>query len=125
MGRFAVSRTAHLLYRHHWFAIAKMRRKRGFLVSRRAWLTQVLLSRLRALRDPSVTDAALRLLARDTALRLSDAGGAYGELDMALTNARELLSALSKAAPNRQPVTAALLRRLSRERKLPHVPPWL
>ena len=102
-------------------------RKRSFLTSRRTWLTQVLLTRLRSLDHPSVTDAALRYLVDDTARRLAAPGGAYGEVDLALNTARDLLKAVANLErPDlNKPVSAALLRHLAAEKRLPRVPPWL
>ena len=102
-------------------------RRRSFLSSRRTWLTQVLLTRLRSLDHPSLTDAALRYLVDEAARKLAAPGGAYGEVDLALNTARDLLKAVSnleRPNPNKQ-VTAALLRRLAAEKRLPRVPPWL
>ena len=102
-------------------------RRRSFLESRRAWLKQVLLIRLRSLDEPLVADAALRFLANTAARRLTDAGRAYGEVDLALKTARDLLNTVTKLdRPNaNKPVSAALLRRLAEEQRLPRVPPWL
>ena len=102
-------------------------RRRSFLTSRRVWLTQVLLERLRALREPMVSDAALRFLADATARRLAEAGGAYGKVDWALQTAPELINAVAALErPHRaQPVSATLLQRLAETRRLPRVAPWL
>ncbi len=102
-------------------------RRRSFLTSRRTWLTKVLLARLRALDNPSLTDAALRYLVDEATRKLAAPGGAYGELDMALNTARDLLKAVAdlERPDPKKPVTAALLRRLAAEKRLPRVPPWL
>ena len=102
-------------------------RKRRFLTSRRTWLTQVLLTRLRSLDHASLTDAAMRYLVDETARKLAAPGGAYGELDLALNTARDLLKAVAilERPDLNKPVTATLLRRLAAEKRLPRVPPWL
>lgn len=104
-----------------------MRGRRPRFTSRRTWLTQVLLTRLRALDHSSLTDAALRYLVDEAARKLAAPGGAYGEVNMALNTARDLLKAVANLErPDlNKPVTAALLRRLAAEKRLPRVPPWL
>ncbi len=102
-------------------------RKRSFLTSRRAWLTEVLLTRLRSLDHPLVTDSALRYLADVAARRLTAPAGGYGEVDLALNTARDLLKAVSSLDGESldKPVSAARLRRLAEQKRLPRVPPWL
>lgn len=101
-------------------------RKRSFLVSRRAWLAQVLLERLRSVGEPSVSDAALRFLATTAARRLSGASG-YGEVDWALQTAPQLIHAVAalERPQSAQPVTAIFLQRLAAAHRLPRVAPWL
>ena len=83
--------------------------------------------RLRSVREPLVADAALRFLASTAAQRLSGHDRAYGEIDLALKTARNVLDEVTKLdRPNTsKPVSAALLRRLAQEQRLPRVPPWL
>ena len=102
-------------------------RRRGFLTSRRTWLKQVLLARLRSLDHPSVTDGALRYLADETARRLAGPGGAYGEVDLALHTAHDLLKAVAniEREDTNKPISEGLLRRWAAQKRLPHVPPWL
>ncbi|MGE0046621.1 MAG: hypothetical protein AB7J28_03720 [Hyphomonadaceae bacterium] len=99
------------------------KRKRPFFVSRRASLQKRFYERLQAIGEPAVKDTALRYLAESAARRLAGPGRGYGEIDVALASAPRVLATVAQL--DSKPVTAALLKRLAQEEKLPRMPPWL
>ena len=100
---------------------------RPFFLSRRAWLAQQLLECLREVQQPTVKDSALKFIAESTAVRFTQPGRGYGDFEWAMSTAKDVVEALSKIErPDpEKPVTAALLKRLAEDRRLPKLPPWI
>jgi hypothetical protein len=84
------------------------------------------LDSLRDVSNAAVKDSALKFVAESTAARFAQPGRGYGDMEWALSTAKDLVDALAKIErpdPSK-PVTAALLKRLAEDRRLPKLPPW-
>lgn len=100
-------------------------RSKPLLTSKRDWLRQRLLARLRGVDQAIVTDAALKQLA-DMAARRLCSGRGYGEVTHALWTVNKVIDALATidrgaAAP---PIGAAELKRLAEAGRIPRLAPW-
>lgn len=102
-------------------------RRRSLFVSKKEWVRDQLLSRLRKLEPAVVNDAALRLLAERAAGRLVRSGMAYGAMGEAVQSAGRLFQTLGEIerGKTRKLITAAELKRMDEAGKLPKVFPWL
>lgn len=101
-------------------------RSKPLLVSRRNWLCQRLLARLRDVDQTILNDAALKHLAHEAAQRLAGGGLGYGEFNIVLASVSRVIDSLAaiERGAARGPITAAELKRLQKDCKLPRLPPW-